>query len=103
MLVDDGIPFNITTTNAFRTMIQIVSGRHDLTTLSRDSFNNLLDGDFDLFTNSVKELVQQESKHMYGQPYLNLLHDAWTSSAKEANIAFIDSLWQFRHIALLAT
>jgi hypothetical protein len=52
-------------------------------------------------------LLASEYEQASQLKFLNLVHDIWTSSGKDsivgASVAFIDSSWRFRFIAMLAT
>lgn len=85
-LVRDGIAYNVVTTQAFKAMMCVVTGLDDLALLSRETFNNLLDGDFGNFAESVKQTVEFEASQALSLPFLNLLHDAWSSAAKVGSL-----------------
>jgi len=75
--------------------------------LSRDRHDQLLNGQFQLFSELVGALLASEYEQASQLKFLNLVHDIWTSSGKDsivgASVAFIDSSWRFRFIAMLAT
>lgn len=102
-----GYLYNIVTTPVFKLMIQSLTCNLEIEIISRDRYSDLLEGDFSLFSKSVQNLLETERKKALNERFLNFLHDIWTN-ANSAGIvgvfvAFIDSSWTWRYIAVLAT
>ncbi|ETP00372.1 hypothetical protein F441_22208, partial [Phytophthora nicotianae CJ01A1] len=106
-LITQGIGFPAYRSAPFEEMMRAATGNPAFPMLSRDRHDRLLQGQFQLFCDLVGELLTSEYEKACRLPYLNLLHDIWTSCGKDrivgASVAFIDTSWRFRFIAMLAT
>ncbi|ETO59338.1 hypothetical protein F444_22296 [Phytophthora nicotianae P1976] len=106
-LITQGIGFPACRSAPFEEMMRAATGNPAFPMLSRDRHDRLLQGQFQLFCDLVGELLTSEYEKACRLPYLNLLHDIWTSCGKDrivgASVAFIDTSWRFRFIAMLAT
>lgn len=54
----------------------------------------------------MKTLQRSEKERVFGEKFLNVIHDIWTNKEKSsvvgASVAFIDRHWRFRYIVLMA-
>ncbi|KAG1685732.1 hypothetical protein DVH05_008925 [Phytophthora capsici] len=105
-LISQGLPCMVCASSPFKDIICAATGNASFRVLGRDRHDRLLNGQFQLFCELVGTLLSSEFEIAGRLKFLNLLHDIWTSCGKEsivgASIAFIDSAWRFRFIALLA-
>lgn len=106
-LVNQGLPYTVCISNSFLDVIRAATGDPEFPILSRDRHRRLLNGQFQLFCDLVGELLSSAFQKACSIKFLNLIHDIWTSCGKDsivgASVAFIDSKWRFRYIAMLAT
>ncbi|OWZ01430.1 hypothetical protein PHMEG_00027181 [Phytophthora megakarya] len=105
-LINDGLPYNMITTPAFREMISGLTGDANTTIPATKTYNEILDSHYTKFREQTIATLCEEHRLLHHTPFLNLMHDLWTNSAKNnivgASVAFIDHTWHFRHFALLA-
>ncbi|OWZ09680.1 hypothetical protein PHMEG_00017576 [Phytophthora megakarya] len=63
--------------------------------------------DFPMLSRDRPDRLFQEFEQTCKLQYLNLIHDMWTKCGKDsivgASVAFIDTTWRFRFIAMLVT
>jgi hypothetical protein len=105
-VVMQGLPFNVSQSPAFRSLVTGLSGDEKATVLSTKTYNDILDLHYNAFLAETSALLKSEFGMLFGTRFLNLMHDLWTNSAKDcvvgASVSFIDHNWVFRHLALLA-
>ncbi|KAG4045212.1 hypothetical protein PC123_g19375 [Phytophthora cactorum] len=102
-LISDGLPYNIVD---FRRLVEVTTGNRDVTILSCDTFNDMLSSSFARFCEMVARLLDIEFRLKFKMPFLNLIHDLWTTGTGKkgvigTSISFIDSNRDFRHFAML--
>ncbi|EEY61522.1 uncharacterized protein PITG_01836 [Phytophthora infestans T30-4] len=106
-LVSQDLSYTVCASKPFHDVISSATGNPSYPILSRERHDRLLNGQFQLFCDLVGDFVNAEFEKACRLKFLNLIHDIWTSSGKDsivgASLAFIDSLWRFRFIAVLAT
>ncbi|KAF1773665.1 hypothetical protein GQ600_18839 [Phytophthora cactorum] len=97
------LPYNIVD---FRRLVEVATGNRDVTILSCDTFNDMLSSSFARFCEMVVRLLDIEFRLKFKMPFLNLIHDLWTTGTGKkgvigTSISFIDSNRDFRHFAML--
>ncbi|KAG3035188.1 hypothetical protein PC120_g931 [Phytophthora cactorum] len=97
------LPYNIVD---FRRLVEVTTGNRDVTILSCDTFNDMLSSSFARFCEMVARLLDIEFRLKFKMPFLNLIHDLWTTGTGKkgvigTSISFIDSNRDFRHFAML--
>ncbi|KAE9073599.1 hypothetical protein PF010_g25004 [Phytophthora fragariae] len=106
-MISQGMSYTACASESFHDIIRAATGNPTFPMLSRDKHDRLLNGQFQLFCDLVGELLASEFQKACQLKFLNLIHDICTSCGKNsiigASVAFIDSLWRFRFIAMLAS
>jgi hypothetical protein len=74
--------------------------------MCRDTFNNLLDIEFDIFVMVVTNMVTEAKANVYGMKFLSLGHDMWTTTTNDnvigSNIRFITKDYELVQIACVS-
>ncbi|GMF29836.1 unnamed protein product [Phytophthora lilii] len=106
-LIRKGLPYTACDCETFADIMRAATGNLKFAMLSRDMHDRLLNGQLQLFCDLIGELLAFEFQKACRLKFVNLMHDSWTSCGKDsivgASIAFIDSSWRFRYIAMLAS
>jgi hypothetical protein len=90
-IVYENKPFNTVQIRLFKAMFTgLVT---NFTTMSRETFINLLDREFEKFVTLVKNLYEVAKADAYGMKFLSVGHDMWTTTTNNnvigSNIRFI--------------
>jgi len=80
-LTDVGLPYQVVSTAAFKRMLQVVSGNDKQAVMTRDKYNDAVDGRFDRFCYIVSALLAFQHHKLHDMPFLALIHDAWTCNS----------------------
>jgi hypothetical protein len=59
-------------------MLQVVTGNYKQAMMTRDTYNDAVDGRFDRFCYTVSALLSFQHHKLQDMPFLTLIHDAWT-------------------------
>lgn len=107
-LINDGLPYNTVTSESFRSLMKVATGKPDVVVLSAQTFNDVLAASFLRFREMTKRLMEMEYTSAYKRPFLNLMHDMWTVGTGKKDVigtsmSSIDKDWTFRNVALLVT
>ncbi|OWZ14249.1 hypothetical protein PHMEG_00012303 [Phytophthora megakarya] len=107
-LINAGLPYNTVATEDFKRLIQRATGDTNAAILSASTYRDLLSAVFSKFCKSVAKILLREFELAHHAPFLNLLHDTWTTAngkkgALGTSIRWIDETWTFREVALLVS
>ncbi|KAL3673973.1 hypothetical protein V7S43_001658 [Phytophthora oleae] len=107
-LINAGLPFNTVATEDFKRLIQRATGDVNAGILSASTYRDLLGAVFSKFCKSTSKLLLREFGLAHRAPFLNLLHDTWTTAngkkgALGTSVRWIDETWTFREVALLVS
>jgi hypothetical protein len=81
-LVYENIPFNTISSPYYKAMFTGLLPKY--TSMSRDTFISYLVREFDILTTSIKKVIEEEKKHMYGLPFISICHDMWTTLVSDS-------------------
>jgi hypothetical protein len=100
-IVYENKPFNTVQSPLFKAMFNgLVT---NFTTMSRETFINLLDREFEKFVTLVKHLYEEAKADAYGMKFLSVGHDMWTTTTNDnvigSNIRFITKDFELVQIA----
>ena len=103
-LIRSGVAFNAIDNEDFKTFYRLCRSDTNAPTLGRSVHNSNIDSYYDEFKGLVVQAVSNEIRTMHGIPFLNLMHDMWTSKSVKAvlgvSISYIDSNWKKIYLAL---
>ncbi|KAL3662395.1 hypothetical protein V7S43_012722 [Phytophthora oleae] len=92
-LIRDGLPYNVVTTPAFRTMIAGLTGEKDVPLMSSKTYNDIASSHYAKFRADTRAMLIREHEELLGTPYMNLMHDLWTNSSKNDIVGGIDIVY----------
>ncbi|KUF91040.1 Folate-Biopterin Transporter (FBT) family [Phytophthora nicotianae] len=100
-LINDGLPYNTVTSESFRSLMEVATGKPDVVVLSAQAFNDVLAASFLRFREVTKRLLEMEYTSVYKRPFLNLMHDMWAAGTGMKDVigtsmSFIDKDWTWR-------
>ncbi|ETL99118.1 hypothetical protein L917_03989 [Phytophthora nicotianae] len=92
-LINDGkhitvthwLPYNTVTSESFRSLMEVATGKPDVVVLSAQTFNDVLAASFLRFREVTKRLLEMEYTSVYKRPFLNLMHDMWAAVFNESH------------------
>ena len=103
-LIRSGVAFNAIDNEDFKTFYRLCRSDTNAPTLERSVHNSNIDSYYHEFKGLVVQAVSNEIRTMHGIPFLNLMHDMWTSKSVKAvlgvSISYIDSNWKNIYLAL---
>jgi hypothetical protein len=100
-IVYDNKPFNTVQSLLFKAMFNNIVP--NLTTMSHETFINLLDRLFDRFVTVVKNIYEEAKADAYDMKFLSVGHNMWTTTTNDnvigSNIRFITKDFELVQVA----
>jgi hypothetical protein len=99
-IIYENKPFNVINSDLFKAMFVGSMGKK-FVPMSPDTFHQFLDREFNQFVSKVMQLLLKAREELFGQRFLQVVHDMWTSSGNNnvlgSCLSFVDSDFE-RHI-----
>jgi hypothetical protein len=93
----NGRPLNIIESPNFKAMMTPLV--KDYTTMSRDTFNDLIDFEISRFQIQLSKMANEASHNKCGNMFMHLMHDIWTGNDGNNNLGFSCSfIWEMQLI-----
>ena len=103
-LIRSGVAFNAIDNEDFKTFYRLSRSDSNAKVLGRSVHNANIDSYHDEFKGLFVKALSSEMKTMLGIPFLNLMHDMWTSKSVKAvlgvSLSYIDCNWRKVYLAL---